>query len=57
MTIREPKVMILSLALLTCGVYLFSKMRTLAQASDSRKDALVDAMSEQSFPASDAPAY
>ena len=41
------------------GVFLFNMMKRSANAHTKKQtdDALVDAMSQQSFPASDAPAY
>jgi hypothetical protein len=55
------KATVLSLLAVTAGVFAWRKMRGSGVVPPTPKkqadDALVDFMSEQSFPASDAPAY
>ena len=68
MIMNGPKTMIFSLVALAGGVFLYRKVKSssagqmahdavLRATKKQTDDALVDAMSEQSFPASDAPAY
>lgn len=58
---RESRITIISLMAIAGGVWLYRKLKasadSLAEAKRRADDVLVDAMSEQSFPASDAPAY
>jgi len=53
---QTPKTLILSLLAVIGGVFLFQRIRC-ARRAGSEPDATLDAMVEQSFPASDAPAY
>jgi hypothetical protein len=55
MTKQTPKTMILSLLAVAGGVFLFQRIKCARQAG--RKEARLDDMLDQSFPASDAPAY
>jgi hypothetical protein len=62
MRMNGMKAMVLSLLALTggvFGVFLYRKVHAAVLQANKKQtdDALVDAMSEQSFPASDAPAY
>jgi hypothetical protein len=56
MTGRTPKALIISMLALAGGVFLFQRIKCARQA-DREDDARLDDMVEQSFPASDAPAY
>ena len=55
MTKQTPKTMILSLLAVAGGMFLFQKIKCARQVE--REEARLDEMLEQSFPASDAPAY
>jgi hypothetical protein len=55
MTKQSPKTLILSLLAVAGGVFLFQRIKCAARIE--RDSARLDEMLEQSFPASDAPAY
>jgi hypothetical protein len=56
MTKQTPRTVILSLLALVGGVFLFRRIKW-AGRNERDDDARLDEMVEQSFPASDAPAY
>jgi len=52
---QTPQTVILSVLAMAGGVFLFQRIKCTREAE--RADARLDEMLEQSFPASDAPAY
>jgi hypothetical protein len=56
MTKQTPRTVIFSLLAVAGGVFLFSRIRCVRPVERDH-DARLDEMLEQSFPASDAPAY
>jgi len=56
MTKQAPKTLIFSLLAVVGGVFLFRRIKCAPRAEPDH-DARLDEMLEQSFPASDAPAY
>ena len=56
MTRQTPRTVILSLLAVAGGVFLFRRIKCAGRAEPA-DDARLDEMVEQSFPASDAPAY
>jgi hypothetical protein len=56
MTKQAPKTLIISLCAVVGGVYLFRKLMC-ARRVERDDEARLDEMLDQSFPASDAPAY
>jgi hypothetical protein len=60
MTKRRPGTVIVSLLAVAGGVFLFRMIRGARRTDrdeEERLDCMLDGMLEQSFPASDAPAY